>query len=165
MGTTVHAEGMMRSALEHEPAGWDMILWRRVRTARSERPVFERCTVSSTVAGSVHRNVSPIFLVRSSDWHCAGSRGRWSATSVGRVGILAWGLALVVVGVEELLRIGLVIRGTVARRNFWSLCLPLQPIPLQKHLGRAQSIFAVDVRRGAEPRTSQLDISPCPCKR
>ena len=68
-------------------------------------------------------------------------------------------------GVEELLRIGLVIRGTVARRNFWSLCLPLQPIPLQKHLGRAQSIFAVDVRRGAEPRTSQRDISPCPCKR
>ena len=50
MGATVHAEGMMGSALEHEPAGWDMIVWRRVRTARSERPVFERFTVSSIVA-------------------------------------------------------------------------------------------------------------------
>ena len=26
MGATAHAEGMMGSALEHEPAGWDMIL-------------------------------------------------------------------------------------------------------------------------------------------
>jgi hypothetical protein len=56
---------------------------------------------------SVHRNVShecvpdlAIFLVRSSEGHSAGSREQvWSA-SVGRVGISAWGLGLVV-GVER----------------------------------------------------------------
>jgi hypothetical protein len=40
MGATAHAEGMMGSALEHEPSGLDMILDMvrlRVRTAWSER--------------------------------------------------------------------------------------------------------------------------------
>ena len=110
MGATAHERrptqtGMMGSALEHEPAGWDMIVRRRVRTARSERPVCERCTVSSSTVAKVciamcPMNVSPIFLVRSSEGHSAGSREQvWSA-SVGRVRISAWGLGLVV-GVER----------------------------------------------------------------
>ena len=70
MGATAHERrptktGMMGSALEHEPAGWDMIVRRRVRTARSERPVCERCTVSSSIVAKVciamcPMNVSPI---------------------------------------------------------------------------------------------------------
>jgi len=63
MGATAHAEGMMGSALEHEPAGWDMILDRvrlRVRTAWSERLCARGAQREAPWRKCASRHVSPI---------------------------------------------------------------------------------------------------------
>jgi hypothetical protein len=67
MGATAHAEGMMGSALEHEPSGLDMILdmildmvRRRVRTAWSERLCARGAQREAPWRKCASRHVSPI---------------------------------------------------------------------------------------------------------
>ena len=67
MGATAHAEGMMGSALEHEPSGLDMVLDMildmvrlRVRTAWSERLCARGAQREAPWRKCASRHVSPI---------------------------------------------------------------------------------------------------------